>query len=258
MESLGLSPGPLPWWGVGVCVWFSSWYVVSTDTGHIAQSPQSSPRWSPAFKMEPILSVPSFNTCTDKVKRFYWEGAPGQRPAGWGNPGGLLCHAAGSPGFYGDGVSFWVVMGAWTNIYPELELLDHMGMIMLFFFWKPTILVSIVAVPFCIPTNLELTLIKVKRDWRQRKAPEKAERTWRNDTCGHVVGSRVTKHTSEATQFSGVLFLMPVGSRGMFPTKTLMFLRLLYPPLHDWLDVSNLFAVCDWVLQEIGARRTNN
>ena len=41
-------------------VWFSSWYVLSIDTGHIAQSPQSSPRWSPAFKMEPILSVSSF------------------------------------------------------------------------------------------------------------------------------------------------------------------------------------------------------
>ena len=41
-------------------VWFSSWYVVSIDTGHIAQSPQSSPRWSPAFKREPVLSVSSF------------------------------------------------------------------------------------------------------------------------------------------------------------------------------------------------------
>ena len=49
--------------GVGsgeVGVWFSSWYVVSIDTGHIAQSPQSGPRWSPAFKMEPVLSVSSF------------------------------------------------------------------------------------------------------------------------------------------------------------------------------------------------------
>ena len=41
----------------GVC--FSSWYVISIDTGHIAQSPQSSPKWSPAFKMEPVLSVSS-------------------------------------------------------------------------------------------------------------------------------------------------------------------------------------------------------
>ena len=56
MESLGMSPGALPPGGV----WFSSWYVVSIDTGHIAQSLQSHPRWSPAFKMEPVLSVSSF------------------------------------------------------------------------------------------------------------------------------------------------------------------------------------------------------
>ena len=30
------------------------------DTGHIAQSPQTGRRWSPAFKMEPVLSVSSF------------------------------------------------------------------------------------------------------------------------------------------------------------------------------------------------------
>ena len=29
-------------------------------TGHRAQSPQSGPRWSPAFKVEPVLSVSSF------------------------------------------------------------------------------------------------------------------------------------------------------------------------------------------------------
>ena len=40
-------------------VWFSSWCVVSIDTGHIAQSPQSGPRWSPAFKIEPVLFPPS-------------------------------------------------------------------------------------------------------------------------------------------------------------------------------------------------------
>ena len=39
--------------------WFSSWYVVSIDTGLIAQSPQSGPRWSPAFKIEPVLFLPS-------------------------------------------------------------------------------------------------------------------------------------------------------------------------------------------------------
>ena len=40
--------------------WFSSWCVVSIDPGHIAQSPQSGPRRSPAFKMEPVLSIFSF------------------------------------------------------------------------------------------------------------------------------------------------------------------------------------------------------
>ena len=51
-----MSPGVLPSGGA----WFSSWYVVSIDTGHIGQSPQSGPSWSPAFKMEPVLSVSSF------------------------------------------------------------------------------------------------------------------------------------------------------------------------------------------------------
>ena len=50
------SPGALPWGRGG---WFSSWYVVSIDTGHVAQSPQSGPRWSPAFKIEPVLFPPS-------------------------------------------------------------------------------------------------------------------------------------------------------------------------------------------------------
>ena len=54
MESLGTSPGALPS-GVGTGVWFSSLYVLSIDTGHIAQSPQSGPRWSLAFKIEPVL-----------------------------------------------------------------------------------------------------------------------------------------------------------------------------------------------------------
>ena len=53
-----MSPGALPW---GEGVWCSSWYVVSIDTGHRAQSPQPGPRWSPAFKMKPVLSVSSFN-----------------------------------------------------------------------------------------------------------------------------------------------------------------------------------------------------
>ena len=42
-------------------VWFSSWYVVSIDTGHIAQSLQFGPRWSSAFEMGPVLSVSSFS-----------------------------------------------------------------------------------------------------------------------------------------------------------------------------------------------------
>ena len=63
MESLGTSPGALPSRGLVFFLpgaWFSSWYVISIDTGHVAQSPQSSPRWSPASKMEPVLSVASF------------------------------------------------------------------------------------------------------------------------------------------------------------------------------------------------------
>ena len=52
-----MSPQALPW---GEGVWFSSCYVVSIDTGHIAQSPQSGPTWSPDFRMEPVLSVSSF------------------------------------------------------------------------------------------------------------------------------------------------------------------------------------------------------
>ena len=48
-----------PWGSSIQGVWFSSWYVISVDTGHRAQSPPSVPRWSPAFKMEPVLSVSS-------------------------------------------------------------------------------------------------------------------------------------------------------------------------------------------------------
>ena len=51
-----MSPGVLLSRGPG----FSSRCVVSIDTGHIAQSPQSDPRWSSAFKMEPVLFPPSF------------------------------------------------------------------------------------------------------------------------------------------------------------------------------------------------------
>ena len=53
-----------PWGSSIQGAWFSSWYVVSIDTGlyhyNPDQSPQSGPRWSPALKMEPVLSVSSF------------------------------------------------------------------------------------------------------------------------------------------------------------------------------------------------------
>ena len=47
--------------------------------------------------------------------------------------------------------------------------------------------------------------------------------------------------------------------RNQFPMRTLMLLRgpVLYPLLCDWLHVSNLFVVYDWVLQ-VGARKTKN
>ena len=57
-----------PWGSSILGVWFSSWYVDSIDTGYIVQSPQSGPRWSPAFKMEPVLSVSSFKANKDLPK----------------------------------------------------------------------------------------------------------------------------------------------------------------------------------------------
>ena len=45
-------------------------------------------------------------------KRFYWERAPRWRTGGSGSgtPRELLCDMAGSLGFYGDGISFQVVL----------------------------------------------------------------------------------------------------------------------------------------------------
>ena len=76
-----MSPGVLPSGGSGSSiwrVWFSSWYVISIDTGHIAQSPQSGPRWSPAFKMEPVLSVSSFRLagCAGQAGHGDTDGEP--------------------------------------------------------------------------------------------------------------------------------------------------------------------------------------
>ena len=51
-------------------------------------------------------------------RRLYWEGAPGERTAGWGNPGGP-CHMACSLVFY-NGVHLWVVSGQtlWLRVLP--------------------------------------------------------------------------------------------------------------------------------------------
>ena len=68
MENLGMSPGALLSERGEGRAWFSSWYVVSIDTGHIARSPQSGPRWSPAFKMEPVLFPPSITMVLKRDK----------------------------------------------------------------------------------------------------------------------------------------------------------------------------------------------
>ena len=52
-----MSPGALPPRGSGFPVGVSFPQILG-----IAQSPQSSPRWSPAFKMEPVLFPPSVKT----------------------------------------------------------------------------------------------------------------------------------------------------------------------------------------------------
>ena len=62
-----------PWRALGLFLpgaWFSSWYVISIDTGHIAQSPHFSPRWSPAFKIEPVL----FRTSCSHTLLVRWGG----------------------------------------------------------------------------------------------------------------------------------------------------------------------------------------
>ena len=45
---------------------------------------------------------------------------PGRKAVGEGNPGGLLCHVAHSLGFYGEGISFWVVsdQSLWLRVLP--------------------------------------------------------------------------------------------------------------------------------------------
>ena len=60
-----MSPGVLPYGEPG--------FPVSIDTGRIPQNPQSSPRRSLAFKMEPVLSVSSFR----------WTDAEAETPILW-------------------------------------------------------------------------------------------------------------------------------------------------------------------------------
>ena len=75
--------------------------------------------------------------------------------------------------------------------------------------------------------------------------------------CG--IQSYETHFGGHSRQWSTVYYAS--GFKGNhFPTRPLMFLRGpgLYPPLHDWLHVSNFLVVHDWVLQQVGARRTNN
>ena len=54
---------------------------------------------------------------------FYWEGVPGWRAVGEGNPGELLCHMTRSLRFYGDGISFRIVFGQSSD--PESFLVVH-------------------------------------------------------------------------------------------------------------------------------------
>ena len=73
-----------------------------------------------------------------------------------------------------------------------------------------------------------------------------------NMCCG--IQSCKTHPQGHSRQWSTVYYASR--SKGnQFPTRTLMFLRgpVLYPPLRDWLHVSNLFVGYDWVLQQVGA-----
>ena len=59
------------------------------------------------------MNCPRRNMCWQS-KRFYWEGVPGWRALGQGNPGEQLCK------FYGDGIRFWVVFSQsfWPRVLP--------------------------------------------------------------------------------------------------------------------------------------------
>ena len=56
-----------------------------------------------------ILKTKLFNETHALTKQGISLGRGTQAESSRGNPGELLCHVARSLGFYGDGVSFWVV-----------------------------------------------------------------------------------------------------------------------------------------------------
>ena len=68
------------------------------------------------------------HTCWQR-KRLYWEGVPGWRAGGQGNPGELLCQVALSLRFYGDGISFQVVLSQsfWLRVLPSGALFSQDG-----------------------------------------------------------------------------------------------------------------------------------
>ena len=70
----------------------------------------SSRAWEWALVQHLEMNCLRSHTCWES-KRVYWEGTPGRRAGGWGNPGGLPRHVARSLGFYGDGVRFWDFFG---------------------------------------------------------------------------------------------------------------------------------------------------
>ena len=55
------------------------------------------------------MTCPRTHMCWQS-KRFYWESAPGGEQEGKGTQENHLCHVAHSLWFYGDGISFWVVL----------------------------------------------------------------------------------------------------------------------------------------------------
>ena len=79
--------------------WFSSWCVVSIDREHRTQSQQSCPRRSPAFKMEPVLSVSSFiplSWCSYLIVRASFTG--------------IYCTLTLRPPIWENDIKLWVTM----------------------------------------------------------------------------------------------------------------------------------------------------